>query len=169
MINCHHCGKSNLQESNFCRYCGSKFGPQPPSRSPQPERQREMSTNPLDQQPTDQMSAPRPYAWKTDEYEVRNQNARETVQFQDASLAQYQQDNQVTRSLVPGGQRDMSTGYRCPRCASTQLPYRDKRISTAGWIVFAALLLTFFPLFWLGFFIKEEILVCPVCNFKMTY
>jgi hypothetical protein len=27
-------------------------------------------------------------------------------------------------------------------------------------------LITFFPLFWIGFFIKEETRICPVCNFK---
>lgn len=175
MINCHHCGKSNLQESNFCRYCGSKFGPQRSAnteqiqRPPQPQRQRQPATNPLDQQPIDQVSAPRPYSWKTDEYEVKNQDARQTVQFDNTQLEQFQQNDQSPRHLVPQGGRDLSRGYRCPRCSSTSLPYKEKRISTAGWIVFAALLIAFFPLFWIGFLIKEEILVCPVCNFKMTY
>jgi hypothetical protein len=41
----------------------------------------------------------------------------------------------------------------------------ERKISNAGWVVFAVLLVTFFPLFWIGFLIKEDVPVCPVCNY----
>lgn len=59
-------------------------------------------------------------------------------------------------------------GYHCPRCHSQLLPRRERRISTVGWIVFAVLLIAFFPLFWVGFLIREDVSVCPVCNHRFT-
>lgn len=172
MINCHHCGKSNLEQSNFCRYCGSKFGHQAPVQSNFPVPQRKPDNSQFQQPEPGTISAPRPYSWKTDEYEVSRQDARQTRQIQESALQQYQNADHVTRPLVPAKQNNQAhlmRGYRCPRCASTSLPYKEKRISTAGWITFAALMVTLFPLFWIGFFLKEEVLVCPVCNFKMVH
>jgi hypothetical protein len=47
------------------------------------------------------------------------------------------------------------------------MPKIEKRISTAGWITFAVLLVFFFPLFWIGLLIKEEVQVCQVCSSKL--
>jgi hypothetical protein len=47
------------------------------------------------------------------------------------------------------------------------LPRAERRISTAGWIVFAVLLVFFFPLFWVGLLIKEDVQVCPNCTSKV--
>ncbi len=41
------------------------------------------------------------------------------------------------------------------------------RISVAGWIVFAVLLLFCFPLFWIGLLIKEEYRSCYECGVRI--
>jgi hypothetical protein len=55
MIYCHQCGHGNADTSHFCRSCGMRISsPElaaPNSYSPQP---------------------PRPYAWKTDEYQTQS-------------------------------------------------------------------------------------------------
>src|SRR4051794_21036932 len=53
---CQNCGKLNTPETNFCRFCGTKFVVQAP-----------MPDNPYD------YAAPRPYAWKTDEFQTQNE------------------------------------------------------------------------------------------------
>ena len=39
--------------------------------------------------------------------------------------------------------------FRCPYCDSSARPVVQSKISVGGWIVFAVLLLVFFPLCWL--------------------
>ncbi len=63
---------------------------------------------------------------------------------------------------------NMTYGYHCPRCSSQLLPHYERKISTAGWVVFAILLVIFFPLFWIGLLIKEDVRVCPVCSFRIN-
>src|SRR5205823_4753211 len=137
----------------FCRFCGTKFNFQKP-----------VMDNPFD------YSAPRPYAWKTDEFQTQNearpQRPTEPVKpltnqfnpapqgFSPAPLA-YQQT------------RQMGQPFRCPHCMSQYLPRLERRISTAGWITFAVLLVFFFPLFWIGLLIKEDVQICQSCNSKV--
>lgn len=52
----------------------------------------------------------------------------------------------------------------CPDCHTVRPPEFVAKIATAGWVVFAALLLVCFPLCWLGLFIKERYRVCPECG-----
>ncbi|MCS6975836.1 MAG: hypothetical protein NZM31_02345 [Gemmatales bacterium] len=59
---------------------------------------------------------------------------------------------------------DPENGFCCPSCGSTQAPGVTKRISTAGWITFAVLLVTFWPLFWIGLLINEEVKQCRQCR-----
>jgi hypothetical protein len=47
------------------------------------------------------------------------------------------------------------------------VPRIERRISTAGWVTFAVLLVVFFPLFWIGLLIKEDVPVCLACNSKL--
>ena len=54
--------------------------------------------------------------------------------------------------------------FRCPHCQSTAPPVVSKRISTAGWVVFFALLIICFPLCFIGLFIKEEYRMCSWCR-----
>ena len=77
-----------------------------------------------------------------------------------------------TRGMLPQAlaARDphfMSGNYRCANCMSQFLPRIERRISTTGWIVFAVLLVLFFPLFWVGLLIKEDVQVCPSCNVRL--
>ncbi len=95
------------------------------------------------------IAPPRPYAWKTDEFQT-DVSARRTGQY--------------PAPAVSPGYQPPALAFRCPRCMSHLAPKIEKRISTAGWITFAVLLVFFFPLFWIGFFIKEDVQICPVCN-----
>jgi hypothetical protein len=53
--------------------------------------------------------------------------------------------------------------YSCPHCGSTLAPIFDRRISTAGWIVFFTLLIFCLPLCFVGLFIKEDYRKCSWC------
>ena len=145
MIQCQNCGQGNAPESQFCRFCGTKFL----INQPLPQQQH--------QQNYGYQAPPRPYSWKTDEYQTQTDSRKTTGS-----------------SAFPSGQplasRDpqfMSGNYRCPNCMSQFLPRIDRRISTTGWIVFAVLLVVFFPLFWVGLLIKEDVQVCPSCNVRL--
>ena len=138
MIQCENCGQGNAPESQFCRFCGTRF----------------LVRQQMQQQGYD-YQAPRPYAWKTDEYQTHT-DPRKT--------------NAGSPQSQPLAARDpqyMSGNYRCPTCMSQFLPRIERRISTTGWIVFAVLLVLFFPLFWVGLLIKEDVHVCPSCNTRL--
>ena len=152
---CQNCGNLNDPATNFCRFCGTKFNFRPP-----------VPPNPFDH------VAPRPYSWKTDEFQrqdIPQQGTRpiDRVQpltrpfnvpeqsYQPAPLA-YQQPRYPNRV------------FQCPRCMSQYLPRIERRISTAGWIVFAVLLVVFFPFFWIGLLIKEDVQVCQTCRTKVA-
>lgn len=155
MIHCQNCGQDNSPQSNFCRSCGTRF------IAPQMKQ----TDNNYEYAP------PRPYAWKTDEYQTQNEARKpKTINQVQPLMGQFSTASQNS-SLQPPTYRQpgqMTQGYRCPRCASQYLPRIEKRISTAGWIVFAILLVTFFPLFWIGLLLKEETRICPVCNLRIN-
>jgi RNA polymerase subunit RPABC4/transcription elongation factor Spt4 len=153
MIQCQNCGQVNNQSSNFCRFCGTKFMPQQFSNGSNYE-----------------FSPPRPYVWKTDEFQISESKARKSppinkVQPLDNPFLTHQ--NPRPQPLVQQHQQNLAYNYRCPRCSSNLMPRFERKISTAGWIVFAILLVAFFPLFWVGFLIKEDVRVCPVCNLTL--
>ena len=180
MLYCQQCGQANQQPSNFCRSCGTKLGVSqaaPQARQhfyPQPQN----GHNGFAPKPHGnhfEFEPPRPYSWKTDEFQVaaptinqpRPTKTREINQVQ--PLASFAPANDFqTQQMQMHQPATPSYGYHCPRCSSQAYPRLQKQISTAGWIVFAALLITFFPLFWIGFLIKDEIRVCPVCNLKIS-
>jgi len=58
--------------------------------------------------------------------------------------------------------------FRCPNCSTHLPPLLERKISTAGWITFAVLLVTVFPLFWIGLLIREDVPVCQVCQAKLA-
>jgi len=68
----------------------------------------------------------------------------------------------------PAAAPPSSHGFRCPFCGSDAPPMIARRISTGGWIVFAALLLFCFPLFFIGLLIKEEYRACSWCRSPLT-
>jgi predicted RNA-binding Zn-ribbon protein involved in translation (DUF1610 family) len=139
MIQCQNCGQSNVPESQFCRFCGTKF----------------VVRQPVPQQAHD-YSQPRPYAWKTDEFQTQTEPRKNpgVQEFPGQPLAAREPD------FIAGN-------YRCPNCMSQFLPRVERRISTTGWIVFAVLLVLFFPLFWVGLLIKEDVQICPSCNVRL--
>lgn len=164
---CQNCGKINTAETNFCRFCGTKFmlgGPVP--------------VNPYDHE------APKPYGWKTDEFQTQNE-ARRTIpidetrpirsgapmgtpQMHPAARVGQNPAVQFRGPLMHKDNFAIDPNYRCPNCGCSYLPIIERRISTAGWIVFATLPLFTFIFFWVGLLMKEEVAICPVCRLKMN-
>ena len=144
MIQCQNCGQGNVSESQFCRFCGTKFL----VKQPMPEQGYNYG-------------APRPYSWKTDEYQT---------QAEPRGAAQGTHDawgSPGPGAIASAAPHYMTGNYRCPNCMSQYLPQVERRISTTGWIVFAVLLVVFFPLFWVGLLIKEDTHVCPSCKTRL--
>ena len=116
-------------------------------------------------------SAPRPYAWKTDEFQTQNE-ARKTIPT-DRIKSDTEQFNQASQGYRPAPlmyqqNQQMGQPFRCQMCLSQFPPRVERRISTAGWITFAVLLVVFFPLFWIGLLIKEDVQICQSCNSKVN-
>ena len=149
---CQNCGKLNAGDTNFCRFCGTKFNFQKP-----------VIDNPYD------YSAPRPYAWKTDEFQTQNEPRKtlpiDRVQPLTEPLTAHQ--NYRPAPLAYQHAQPLSSAFGCPHCGSHYVPRLERRISTAGWITFAVLLVFFFPLFWIGLLIKENVQICQACNSRM--
>jgi len=171
MMNCQNCGQVNVQASNFCRFCGTKFtAPQYSNGNnynPYSNGNNNPANNPLNNPIGNsyENAPPRPYSWKTDEYQVSEDKTPKSKTINRVQpLANFQ--NQQNMGVQPFQNQGMSQNFNCPRCSSRLFPRTTRQISTAGWIVFAVLLITFFPLFWVGFLIKEEVQTCPVCNYK---
>ncbi len=159
MVQCQNCGQVNSQASNFCRFCGTKFMYNQISNGG--------GSTDFEQSP------PRPYVWKTDEFQTaapQKQRSRPINQVQplgNQTPFTYQQPPRPQPLVYQRPQQqNLTQNLFCPRCASQAVRY-EKKISTAGWIVFAVLLVTFFPLFWIGFLLKEDVKVCQVCNYRI--
>ncbi|MGA1848045.1 MAG: LITAF-like zinc ribbon domain-containing protein [Thermoplasmatota archaeon] len=58
--------------------------------------------------------------------------------------------------------------FVCPYCNTYSTPRSKEQISQTGWIVFAILLIAFWPLFWIGLLMKEKITICGNCSKKLT-
>lgn len=154
MSPCRNCGKVNAAESHFCRFCGTKLAAVAQQPMPQPS-----TANPYE------LPSPQPYSWKTDEFK-RSYDARKTDQFDRATgivTPLYQQP----AHLAHQSPHHVAQLYRCPNCTTEMMPRFEKKISTTGWIVFAVLLVTVFPLFWIGLLIKEDVPFCQTCNAKL--
>lgn len=145
MSPCRNCGNINASEAIFCRSCGTKLA----SGAPAPQR---VEQNQFD------LPAPRPYSWKTDEFTTKNE-ARGTMPNLDTG----------TRDVrLAQAQPQFVTAFRCPSCGTHYPPVLERKISTAGWVTFAILLVTVFPLFWIGLLIREDVPVCQVCQAKLA-
>lgn len=144
MIQCSQCGRENAAQSQFCRFCGDRLigGYVDPRQAP----------------PQDPGYAPpRPYAWKTDEYQTLSER-RVYAPIENQPFAPRQP------LVYQGRQHFAASGYRCPNCGTSVMPIVERRISTAGWITFALLLVFTFIFFWIGLLIRENVTVCPVCR-----
>ena len=56
--------------------------------------------------------------------------------------------------------------FACARCGSWEEPESQEVTATAGWILFVVLLVSCFPLCWLGFSIRETWDFCPDCGYS---
>ncbi|MGI8812412.1 MAG: LITAF-like zinc ribbon domain-containing protein [Pyrinomonadaceae bacterium] len=153
MIQCQNCGQTNSAESQFCRFCGTKF------------LQRQTAVH-----QSYEVQPPRAYSWKTDEFQTKT-DARKTATLDQQNTQNHLQfppyQAAASSAMVDRGVQFMDPNYRCPHCRSQFLPKTERRISTAGWITFAVLLVTIFPLFWIGLLIKEDVYVCPSCSTRL--
>ena len=132
---CDKCGQTNDADYQFCRNCGNRltFAARQNTESYQP---------------------PRPYAWKTDEY-----------QTQAEPRPNYPPHAPVGGQMMQQSQMHFMAGnYRCPHCGSPAQPVIERWISPTGWVVFGLLLFFTIVFFWIGLLLKEEVRVCPNCG-----
>lgn len=54
--------------------------------------------------------------------------------------------------------------FQCPMCRAADPPCERDKVSVAGWVIFAVLLLCCFPLCFIGLTQKEKWRVCSRCN-----
>ncbi|MEJ7847695.1 MAG: LITAF-like zinc ribbon domain-containing protein [Pyrinomonadaceae bacterium] len=154
MIQCQNCGQANTDTSQFCRFCGMKF-----------VVRQEMPQENYD------FGSPRPYSWKTDEYQTQSEPRPPTNFARPEPLATRNvpgNQNYGGLPLVYNPPQYMAGNYRCPNCSTQYLPLVERRISTAGWVTFSLLLVfTMGFLCWIGLLIKEDVRICPVCRIKL--
>ena len=152
MNKCSQCSNTNTDGAKFCRFCGTKFIVAQNYPTPQ--------TEPFDH------AAPRPYSWKTDEFTTQNET-RPTAAAIGTSPIYDQFSRSPNTAMAYRPVTMFGPNYRCPACMSSYLPRVEKKISTGGWITFALLLVFFFPLFWVGLLMKEEVQICPTCSTRV--
>lgn len=151
MVKCQNCGNINTTESNFCRFCGTRF----------------VLSQPASPQAYD-YTPPRPYAWKTDEFQTQNEPRKTAPTDHAQQPVPFPQNSQMYRQpLVPWQGNPVGHSYLCQNCMNRYPPRHQRKVSTAGWIVFAVLLVTFFPLFWIGLLIREDAWVCQICKARL--
>ncbi|MBV9240562.1 MAG: zinc ribbon domain-containing protein, partial [Acidobacteria bacterium] len=122
MSPCRNCGNINAAEAIFCRTCGTKLAAGAPASQAPMQNQFEMPS-------------PRPYSWKTDEFSVKNNEARGTMPIIEGTRQQ---------TPLAHAQPQFLASFRCPKCSTHLPPMLERKISTAGWITFAVLLVTVF-------------------------
>lgn len=150
MIQCQQCGQGNADETQFCRFCGNRLA----LRQPDPQANY-------------QFQPPRPYSWKTDEFQTQSEprvHPGSTTQPSYSAQAQFS----APQGLAYNAPQYPAANYRCPNCGTTVLPIVERRISTAGWITFALLLVFTLIFFWIGLLMKENVSVCPVCRASLN-
>lgn len=172
MIRCQNCGQVNQANSNFCRFCGLKFMRSTPAPAAPPPRQNRLQISTQNRAAFD-FAPPHPYSWKTDELNPEDQRRTRPIDQVQPLVKQpplpTQKDINFSNKIARQNQNNFAPYfYKCPNCYSPEEPTVEKKISTAGWVVFAVLLLTIPFLFWIGFFIKEEVKTCPVCKEKIN-
>ncbi len=57
--------------------------------------------------------------------------------------------------------------FRCPHCHTTARPIVRNEMSEAGLILLICLLFAFFPLFWIGLLMRENVKYCADCGAKL--
>ena len=148
MITCQNCGNTLSSESNFCRFCGTKFN------MPQSRRARKTMIS---------RRRGHMFGKRTNSRRRRKcvSGVAPTPSRRQAAIFQHSRWP-ISSRILPCRRSDART--------AAALIFRglERRISTAGWITFAVLLVLFFPLFWIGLLIKEDVRVCQVCNSRFA-
>jgi hypothetical protein len=110
----------------------------------------------LTQKQTKTQAPPRPHSWASPSSPLH-------------AVAGFDEPQQVQPlvHIPPPMPHPKPSAFRCPHCGTNAPPQINKKISTGGWIVFAAMLLFCFPLFWIGLLIKDEERVCSMCFIKL--
>lgn len=155
MAFCINCGQQITGGERVCRHCGTDS--QTGQRVAQPE-----------------YVPPKPYSWASDSLTGRPtppQQQRPPQQQQ--RPAQFQPQHYAAPPVpaaygAPGNIPAYGYNYRCPNCGTNAHPRVEEKISQTGWIMFAVLLVVFFPLFWIGLLMKEQFRVCPVCRVQFA-
>ena len=149
MILCQNCGKGNSEESQFCRFCGARM---------------------IVRQAVQDYQQPRPYAWKTDEYQTQNEprvaRTADHVVTPNQQIAPH--GFYAPAVTAYHGPQDLTGRYRCPSCGTNYLPLIERRVSPAGWITFSLLLVFTLVFFWIGLLMKEDVAICPVCKRRVN-
>lgn len=151
MIQCQQCGQGNSEQSQFCRFCGIRLG-----------------TADGASQNDYNYEAPRPYAWKTDEFQTQSEPRLKPGTASAPTFSPQPGAATLYQPLVYGGPQHLTQNYRCRNCGTTALPVIERRISTAGWVVFSLLLVFTLVFFWIGLLMKENVSICPVCRAKLA-
>jgi len=92
----------------------------------------------------------------------RWQQQAQPYQQQYAQPYQHYQQQPYAQQYVPIG-----PALPCPYCRMYAPVRIERRISTAGWVVFGILLLFTIIFCWIGLLIKEEYRVCSNCGAKL--
>lgn len=61
-----------------------------------------------------------------------------------------------------------TVGFTCPLCHSHAIPVTRERTSAAGWVMIVIMALLCFPLFWIGFYFKEDYQTCRTCGKSLS-
>jgi RNA polymerase subunit RPABC4/transcription elongation factor Spt4 len=156
MAFCINCGQQVDGGTRICRHCGTDTQTGQRGAGPQ------------------EYVPPRPYAWASDSLTGRpappQPVRQQPPQFQPTQFQpqQYAPPPAPVPYANQGIQSGYGYNYRCPNCGTNAHPRIEEKISQGGWIVFAILLVVFFPLFWVGLLMKEKYQVCPVCRVQFA-
>jgi hypothetical protein len=152
MAFCIGCGQKIDSGMTICRYCGMD------SRSGRRANGGQ------------EYVPPKPYSWASDSLTGKPAPPPPT-RPSPPPAQQYQPPYyQPPAPPVPYINQTPAYGYnyRCPNCGTNAAPRIEEKISQSGWVMFAVLLVLFFPLFWIGLLMKEKYRVCPVCRVQFA-
>jgi hypothetical protein len=68
------------------------------------------------------------------------------------------------KSFIDGRNGPGGTEPLCPFCQQPARTIAVEQISTAGWVIFAVLIMTCIPLCWIGLLMKETKQKCSRCG-----
>ena len=114
MTYCQTCRQENEPGANFCRSCGHRLAQVQTSYA------------------AEEYKPPRPYVWKTDEFQINSYSAPKTQEIKQVESFKQPGVNQNTAASVynPPPNRYLSR-YGCPRCGTNKMPFMKRQISTA--------------------------------------